>query len=226
MSCEIKHEGDIAVIALSGDIDLESSPKVRTALLDCVGLKPGVLVDMSEVSYIDSSGVASLVEAFQTARKSKHLKEDDFGPGIIDAEKALLQSLPSKRAVAGAVGGGRARRTRAARAKRGDNRPLANLHALFPQLSEAELRRGLEALLSTDSRGLTRRMREVGDEVVFQFASDPRLSRRFGASCRRAVGSGKTRAALRWRAAGSENLRGHLRRTGSGKLKKCLDQGG
>ena len=162
----------------------------------------------------------------QTARKSKHLKEDDFGPGIIDAEKALLQRLPSKRAVAGAVGGGRARRTRAARAKRGDNRPLANLHALFPQLSEAELRRGLEALLSTDSRGLTRRMREVGDEVVFQFASDPRLSRRFGASCRRAVGSGKTRAALRWRAAGSENLRGHLRRTGSGKLKKCLDQGG
>ena len=70
MSCEIRHEGDVAVVALSGDIDLESSPKVRSALLDCVGLKQAVLVDMSSVSYIDSSGVASLVEAFQTARKS------------------------------------------------------------------------------------------------------------------------------------------------------------
>jgi anti-sigma B factor antagonist len=61
----------VAVVSLSGDIDLESSPKVRTALLDCVALKHGVLVDMAGVSYIDSSGVASLVEAFQTARKSE-----------------------------------------------------------------------------------------------------------------------------------------------------------
>ena len=70
MNFEIKDEGDSAVVALSGDIDLESSPKVRTALLDCVGVKRAVVVDMSAVAYIDSSGVASLVEAFQAARKS------------------------------------------------------------------------------------------------------------------------------------------------------------
>ena len=40
-------------------------------MLDCVGMKSAVLVDMSGVSYIDSSGVASLVEAFQSARKSQ-----------------------------------------------------------------------------------------------------------------------------------------------------------
>lgn len=70
MNCEIRNEGGMAVVALSGDVDLESSPKVRSALLDCVGMKRGVLVEMSAVSYIDSSGVASLVEAYQTARKS------------------------------------------------------------------------------------------------------------------------------------------------------------
>lgn len=70
MSYEIRHEGGIAVVALKGDVDLDASPTVRKALLDCVGLKHGVLVDMSQVSYLDSSGVASLVEAFQTARKS------------------------------------------------------------------------------------------------------------------------------------------------------------
>ena len=70
MNCEIRNEGDAAVVMLSGDVDLESSPRVRNALLDCVGMKRAVVVDMSAVSYIDSSGVASLVEAFQTARKS------------------------------------------------------------------------------------------------------------------------------------------------------------
>jgi anti-sigma B factor antagonist len=69
MNCEIRYEGDAAVVSLSGDVDLESSPKVRTALLDCVSMKHAVVVDMAAVSYIDSSGVASLVEAFQAARK-------------------------------------------------------------------------------------------------------------------------------------------------------------
>lgn len=71
MNCEIRDEGGVAVISLMGDVDLENSPKVRESLLDCVGLKRGVLVDMSGVSYIDSSGIASLVEAFQLARKSE-----------------------------------------------------------------------------------------------------------------------------------------------------------
>jgi len=70
MNYEIRDEGGVGVVTLWGDVDLESSPRARTALLDCVSLKSAVLVDMSAVSYIDSSGVASLVEAFQSARKS------------------------------------------------------------------------------------------------------------------------------------------------------------
>jgi len=71
VNCEIRDEHGTAVVSLVGDVDLESSPKVRAALLDCVGTRRAVLVEMSGVSYIDSSGVASLVEAFQLARKSK-----------------------------------------------------------------------------------------------------------------------------------------------------------
>jgi len=58
------------VVSLAGDVDLESSPRARTVLLDCVGQNRTVLVDMSAIAYIDSSGVASLVEAFQSARKA------------------------------------------------------------------------------------------------------------------------------------------------------------
>jgi len=71
VNCEIRDERGTAVVSIAGDVDLESSPKVRAALLDCVGTRRAVLVDLSGVSYIDSSGVASLVEAFQLARKSK-----------------------------------------------------------------------------------------------------------------------------------------------------------
>ena len=69
VNCEIREHDGVAVIALTGDVDLESSPKVRDVLLECVSGKRPVIVDMSKVSYIDSSGVASLVEAHQTARK-------------------------------------------------------------------------------------------------------------------------------------------------------------
>jgi anti-sigma B factor antagonist len=70
MDHSIREDRGAIVVALSGDVDLESSPRARTLLLDCVGRKQPVLVDMSKIAYIDSSGVASLVEAFQSARKA------------------------------------------------------------------------------------------------------------------------------------------------------------
>jgi anti-sigma B factor antagonist len=61
----------LLLIALEGDVDLETSPLARRVLLDAVGGGRDVLVDLSRVSYLDSSGVASLVEAFQRARKAR-----------------------------------------------------------------------------------------------------------------------------------------------------------
>jgi anti-sigma B factor antagonist len=57
------------IVSLAGDVDLEHSPVAREVLLDCVEREQKVIVDLSGVSYIDSSGVASLVEAFQRSRK-------------------------------------------------------------------------------------------------------------------------------------------------------------
>lgn len=58
--------GDGVCLALSGEIDLSRSPELRTALLQAATAKPARLVlDMSGVTYMDSSGVATLVEALQ-----------------------------------------------------------------------------------------------------------------------------------------------------------------
>lgn len=69
MNHDIREEGGAVIVALEGDVDLQSSPEARKVLLECVGRKKPVLVDLSGVGYIDSSGVASLVESLQTARK-------------------------------------------------------------------------------------------------------------------------------------------------------------
>jgi anti-sigma B factor antagonist len=70
MEHSIREEGGAVIAAFSGDVDLEHSPKTREVLLSCVAQGRKVLVDLSGVSYIDSSGVASLVEAFQRAKKA------------------------------------------------------------------------------------------------------------------------------------------------------------
>jgi anti-sigma B factor antagonist len=57
-------------LALSGDIDLSRSPAMRQELLHLA--EKGwqrLVIDLSDVSYMDSSGVATLVEALQQQRK-------------------------------------------------------------------------------------------------------------------------------------------------------------
>ncbi len=69
MKHEITIQADIVIAGFEGDVDIHTSPDARKVLLECVGRKMPVLVDLSKVSYIDSSGIASLVESLQTARK-------------------------------------------------------------------------------------------------------------------------------------------------------------
>lgn len=58
-------------VFLSGDIDLEHSPEARKALLAAFDKKRTVIADLHAVNYLDSSGVASLVEAYQRAQSLK-----------------------------------------------------------------------------------------------------------------------------------------------------------
>lgn len=50
-------------LRLAGEIDLHASPELRKMLQERVGEKvPVLLLDFSGVSYIDSSGLATLIE--------------------------------------------------------------------------------------------------------------------------------------------------------------------
>jgi anti-sigma B factor antagonist len=54
------------VLPLEGEIDLHVSPRVAAALRTLIEQKPGrLVVDLSRVTYIDSSGLAALIEGMQ-----------------------------------------------------------------------------------------------------------------------------------------------------------------
>lgn len=54
------------ILPLEGEIDLHVSPQVASSLASIVAAKPlRVVVDLSKVTYIDSSGLAVLIEAMQ-----------------------------------------------------------------------------------------------------------------------------------------------------------------
>ena len=70
MHISIRRVDSTAIVDVSGDIDLASSPEVRKALLHEVrdNRRPRVILNLSAVGYIDSSGVASLVEGLKASR--------------------------------------------------------------------------------------------------------------------------------------------------------------
>lgn len=75
MTYKVSKDSGFAIVHLVGDVDLSCSPEARKVILDSLGAAQNTLIDLSGVSYIDSSGVASLVEGYQTAKK----KNLEFG---------------------------------------------------------------------------------------------------------------------------------------------------
>lgn len=71
MNISLRQVNQTTILDVSGNIDMANSPTVRKALLHEIreGRAPRVLVNLSGVAYIDSSGVASLVEGLKASRE-------------------------------------------------------------------------------------------------------------------------------------------------------------
>jgi anti-anti-sigma factor len=62
-------DGGVLTVAVSGDIDLSTSAAVQTAVTGAVATPgvTGVEVDLSEVGFLDSSGIALLLKGRRSA---------------------------------------------------------------------------------------------------------------------------------------------------------------
>lgn len=101
MKVEIETEktGSGFVVRLKGDVDMNSSPDLRGALgrIFKEGT-PGaraLFINLSQVRYMDSSGIATLVEALQTCMKQGlRLRLVELSPSVRDVfELARLASV-------------------------------------------------------------------------------------------------------------------------------------
>lgn len=60
----VTRQGPVAVISVSGELDLATTPELRRALDDVLGQLPGaVVVDLTELLFIASVGIAALMWA-------------------------------------------------------------------------------------------------------------------------------------------------------------------
>ncbi len=87
MQTSIKSEPGYDLLTLSGEVDLHYSPALREKILGSLKAGKPLLVDLEQVSYIDSSGIASLVEGFQTAKSAK------LAYGLLNVSSAAMQVL-------------------------------------------------------------------------------------------------------------------------------------
>jgi anti-sigma B factor antagonist len=70
MKVQLTSQGDIQVLELSGELDYHSSPELREKLTELTAKQaPKILVNLSGVDYMDSSGIATFVEAFQKSKR-------------------------------------------------------------------------------------------------------------------------------------------------------------
>jgi anti-sigma B factor antagonist len=66
----VRSERNAVVADVVGQIDMGTSPALRKTLLDSLGGTQRLVINLTGVTYIDSSGVASLVEVLRDARQS------------------------------------------------------------------------------------------------------------------------------------------------------------
>ena len=96
MDLKMDKDGDSVTVTVTGDIDMSSSTKVRDALGPLFQNNNKVIVvDLSGVSYIDSSSIATLVEGLQWSHNSKNkFRLAALTPGVKDVfEIARLLSV-------------------------------------------------------------------------------------------------------------------------------------
>lgn len=69
MDIKEKRSGDITLVYINGEIDITTSPDVRKFFDRITKDKNAkIVINLAKVSYIDSSGLATLVEGLQRMR--------------------------------------------------------------------------------------------------------------------------------------------------------------
>ena len=67
MSYKITEEGNISTVFLNGEIDMDIADNVREVIFPLIDAGKEVHLNLSNVQYMDSSGISVLIESHQKA---------------------------------------------------------------------------------------------------------------------------------------------------------------
>ena len=67
MDYKVEDKGNIKVVHLTGEIDMDVADKARQSILPLIEAGNEVHLNLSKVAYMDSSGISVLIESHQKA---------------------------------------------------------------------------------------------------------------------------------------------------------------
>ena len=90
LTIQVNNVDGKALVCLGGRVTVDSSPALRNQLLALLsrGSLPTLIIDLSPLSYIDCSGITTLIEALRIAR---HRHTNLQLQGLRDAPRHLLE---------------------------------------------------------------------------------------------------------------------------------------
>jgi anti-anti-sigma factor len=67
---DVAGDEDTTVVNVAGEIDMETGPAFQRGLLQAIGVgRHGLIVDLSQATFMDSTALTSLVNAFDSLRR-------------------------------------------------------------------------------------------------------------------------------------------------------------
>jgi anti-sigma B factor antagonist len=71
VSVDVRQAGACTIVVVSGRVTVDSSPHLRAVLHETIGAAPsaGIVIDFTGSSYLDTSAIATLLEAATLASK-------------------------------------------------------------------------------------------------------------------------------------------------------------
>jgi anti-sigma B factor antagonist len=89
LDIDVSDSAGWTIVAVSGELDLYTSPTLRDRIHDAAGTDRKLAVDLTDVSFIDSSGLGAIVGAL------KHVRELDGEFAVIAPADGPLSRLLS-----------------------------------------------------------------------------------------------------------------------------------
>jgi anti-sigma B factor antagonist len=69
MKISVRDAGEVKIVEVEGDVDLGTSPDLRRTLFATLLDSPKLALSLAAIRYIDSSGIATLLEVLKDAQR-------------------------------------------------------------------------------------------------------------------------------------------------------------